>query len=69
MDPSRVDLWTKHLDVLADAELVTSVKRGREVHYRINRAGLDAAARWLERRAALWEDRLAALARHVEKDA
>lgn len=59
---------SKHLAELAAAGLITGTKRGREVHYSIRPAGLEPAAEWLQQRAARWDDRLAALARHVEHD-
>lgn len=57
----------KHLAVLEGAGLVVSEKRGRVRRCRIERAPLDAAARWLRDRCALWESRLDGLAAVVEE--
>ena len=39
---------TKHLQILADADLILKQKRGRSQHCRLNTAGLRRAADWLE---------------------
>lgn len=59
---------SKHLDVLAGAELVAAQRVGRQVRYRIEPDALTPATRWLEARGRLWESSLAALADHVERD-
>ena len=50
--------FAQHLDVLADAGLVTSRKVGRVRTWRLAPKGLDGAEGWLERQRALWERRL-----------
>ena len=41
---------TRHLKVLAEAELVTVTERGRERHYHLNRSTLDrVAGDWIDR--------------------
>jgi len=55
----------KHLTTLRDAGLVRAERRGRETRYELDSAPLGAAAEWLERVGAEWDERLAALARHV----
>jgi DNA-binding transcriptional ArsR family regulator len=56
----------KHLSTLRAAGLVRSERRGREIHYALEGAPLDKAAAWLERLGSEWDERLAALSRHVE---
>ena len=48
----------KHLDVLADAGLVTRRKVGRTVQCQLSPRPLNQAARWLSRTTAFWEARL-----------
>ncbi len=60
---------SKHLEVLVDARLVSAAKVGRETRYQVESSGLDPVAAWLERRASMWDDRLAAFAEHVEAKA
>jgi DNA-binding transcriptional ArsR family regulator len=43
----------KHLNVLASAGLVSSVRAGRETRYRPTTAPLDAASAWIARLEAL----------------
>lgn len=57
----------KHLSTLHAAGLVRSERRGRETRYELDTAPLDDAAAWLERVGSEWDERLAALARHVEE--
>lgn len=52
---------TKHLKDLESANLITSVKEGRETRYSINIDGLDPVAAWLDARGAAWDNRLARL--------
>jgi DNA-binding transcriptional ArsR family regulator len=56
---------TKHLAALADAGLVTATRRGREKLYRISPAPLTEAVTWMADLGARWDERLAALRRHV----
>ena len=55
----------KHLDLLADAGLVTAARCGREVRYSLGAAALADAASWMARVGGRWDARLAALERHV----
>jgi DNA-binding transcriptional ArsR family regulator len=59
----------RHLRTLEDAGLIVGEQEGREQHYRIDPAPLDAAGRWLAKRAAAWERTLDRLAAYVESDA
>ena len=56
---------TKHLATLADAGLVTATRRGREKLYTISPAPLTEAVTWMADLGARWDERLAALRRHV----
>lgn len=56
---------SKHLAALADVGLVTAVQRGREKLYRISPAPLTDAVTWMADLGARWDERLAALHRHV----
>jgi DNA-binding transcriptional ArsR family regulator len=55
----------KHLATLEHAGLVRSSREGRNVVYRPDPRPLRDATAWMERVGAEWDDRLAALARHV----
>lgn len=57
----------KHLTLLTEAGLVTSERVGREVLYVVQPEPLQDAARWLDRSAAAWDRRLAALKAAAEK--
>jgi DNA-binding transcriptional ArsR family regulator len=59
---------SNHLAELVGAGLITGSRRGREVRYDLIPGGLGPAARWLEQRAASWDQHLQALARHLEAD-
>lgn len=56
---------SKHLNALAEAGLVESERRGRETRYRLTPAPLAEAAGWIARVGGEWEERLAALERHL----
>jgi DNA-binding transcriptional ArsR family regulator len=56
----------KHLQVLADAGLVSAERAGREVRYRAEPAGLDKALAWMVAAGAAWDRRLDRLRRRVE---
>jgi len=56
---------TKHLSTLADAGLVTAIRRGREKLYQISPRPLTEAVSWMADLGARWDDRLAALRDHV----
>ena len=56
----------KHLQVLADAGLAASERRGRETHWTITPAALQPAIAWMSDLAdAGFDDRLADLRRHL----
>lgn len=57
----------KHLSVLERARLVEGQRAGREVRYTVRPERLDAAARWMSRVAAEWDDRLEAIKRLAER--
>ena len=56
----------KHLGELSAAGLVEGRRRGRETRYRLTPAPLSDAARWLADVGAAWDERHAALRRHLE---
>ena len=55
----------KHLAALGDAGLVSSRRAGRETRYRLTPAPLDEALSWIEQVGGRWDERLAALQRHL----
>jgi ArsR family transcriptional regulator, cadmium/lead-responsive transcriptional repressor len=55
----------KHLAALRAAGLVSAERSGRETRYALTPAPLDEAAGWLERVGTEWDERLAALSRHL----
>jgi DNA-binding transcriptional ArsR family regulator len=59
---------TKHLEVLAEAGLVTDRKRGRERLYVLEAAPLDDARRYLDQVSAQWDKAIARLRTLVERD-
>jgi DNA-binding transcriptional ArsR family regulator len=58
---------TKHLATLERAGLVHASREGRRIVYRPDPGPLRDAGAWLDRVGARWDERLAALARHVER--
>ena len=58
---------TKHLQVLADAGLATSERRGRETQWTLTPAALAPAMAWMQSLGGEFEDRLAALQRHLDE--
>lgn len=56
----------KHLDLLAEAGLVTASRHGREVRFTLSAVALADAASWMARVGGRWDARLAALSRHVD---
>lgn len=56
---------TKHLATLEQAGLVRGRREGRNTVYRPDPAPLRDANAWIDRVGAQWDERLAALARHV----
>ena len=58
----------KHLQVLADAELVAGERAGRETRWRATPAPLHDAIAWMAQVGSAWDDRLAALARRAGRE-
>lgn len=58
---------TKHLEVLSDAGLVRSTRRGRERIWELDRKRFDDAHRYLDRISQQWDDALGRLQRFVER--
>jgi len=56
---------TKHLTVLAEAGLVTSVRHGREARYQVVAGSLRPAADWIARTEAGWGRRVDRLQQHL----
>ena len=57
---------TKHLHVLARAGLVRREKQGRETRWELEPDRLEVAHRYLDLISRQWNDRLDALARHLD---
>jgi DNA-binding transcriptional ArsR family regulator len=55
----------KHLSSLAAAGLVADRRAGREVRYRLTPAPMSDAMSWMTSVGGQWDDRLAALERHL----
>jgi DNA-binding transcriptional ArsR family regulator len=62
----RLPAVMKHLDVLADAGLVTRSKSGRTVTVRLRPQPMREAMDWLRRYERFWSNRLDRLAVHAE---
>jgi DNA-binding transcriptional ArsR family regulator len=60
---------TKHLRVLEDAGVVRGVRLGRESRWEVEPARLDVARRYLDLMSKRWDERLSALAEHLEQPA
>lgn len=58
---------TKHLQVLQQAGLVKSARKGRENVFRLQVSGLHEAKRFLEIISHEWDERIERLRAHVEK--
>jgi DNA-binding transcriptional ArsR family regulator len=67
-EPFRIKLPAvmKHLDVLADAGLVTRSKAGRTVTVRLRAQPMREAMEWLRHYERFWSGRLDRLARYAE---
>jgi DNA-binding transcriptional ArsR family regulator len=67
-EPFRIKLPAvmKHLDVLADAGLVTRSKAGRTVTVRLRAQPMREAMEWLRRYERYWSSRLDRLAAYAE---
>ena len=59
----------KHLVTLRAAELVEPTRAGRETRYRLRPEPLGDAIGWMEQVGTQWDERLAALRRHLEAPA
>ena len=57
---------SKHLRVLEKAGLITRERDGRLHRLRLEAEPMRAAAGWIERYSAFWEERLDALANYLE---
>ncbi|MEA3077980.1 MAG: hypothetical protein QOF60_2888 [Actinomycetota bacterium] len=57
----------KHLQVLADAGLAVSARAGRETQWRLTPAALGPAMAWMGGLDAGFDDRVADLQRHLER--
>ena len=57
----------KHLQVLADAGLATSERRGRETQWTLTPDALTPAMLWMKSLGGEFEDRLTALQRHLDE--
>jgi len=64
--PIKLPAVMKHLDVLADAGLVTRSKTGRTVTVRLRAQPMREALEWLRHYERFWSGRLDQLARYVE---
>lgn len=59
---------TKHLNILIEAQLISTGKQGREVYYNLTPKPLTNATQWITEIEALWDKRLASLRHLVEED-
>ena len=66
--PVSLPAVMKHLDVLADAGLITRTKTGRTVACRLTAAPMEEAMDWLERYQRFWTERLDRLAAFLEEE-
>ena len=57
---------TKHLQILAEADLIHRQKRGRFQHCRLNPASIGDAAEWLGRYRTFWERQLDSLEQFLQ---
>jgi DNA-binding transcriptional ArsR family regulator len=59
---------TKHLDVLRASGLIRASRQGRERVHELDAAPLRTVDDWLRPYAEAWDERLAALRRHLGED-
>ena len=59
---------SKHLAALGDAGLVEGSRAGRETRYRLTPQPLGEALAWMERIGDRWDERLARLREHLQRD-
>ena len=57
----------KHLTILADAGLASSTRVGRETRFTPTPSGLEPVQSWVASTTSAWDQRLAALADHLER--
>jgi DNA-binding transcriptional ArsR family regulator len=57
----------KHLAALAEAGLVSGERVGREHRYHLQPSAMDPALAWMAGVGAAWDERLAALKRHLAR--
>lgn len=48
---------SKHLQILAECELVTQEQKGREIYYRLQIEKMKEIDEWLEQYRKIWESR------------
>jgi DNA-binding transcriptional ArsR family regulator len=58
----------KHLDVLADAGLISRTKTGRTVAVQLNAGPMEEAMQWLHRYQQFWTQQLDRLAAFIEEE-
>jgi DNA-binding transcriptional ArsR family regulator len=63
----RLPAVMKHLDVLANAGLITRSKSGRTVTVRLRAQPMHEAAGWLQRYERFWSNRLDRLSSYAER--
>jgi DNA-binding transcriptional ArsR family regulator len=66
--PVSLPAVMKHLDVLADAGLISRTKTGRTVSCRLRAGPMEEAVSWLNHYQRFWSERLDRLAALVEDD-
>jgi DNA-binding transcriptional ArsR family regulator len=66
--PVSLPAIMKHLDVLADAGLVTRTKTGRTVACQLSPRPMEEAMHWLTRYQQFWTEQLDRLAAFVEEE-
>jgi DNA-binding transcriptional ArsR family regulator len=66
--PVSLPAIMKHLDVLADAGLITRTKTGRTVACELRAAPMEHAMQWLNRYQRFWSQNLDRLAAFVEEE-
>jgi DNA-binding transcriptional ArsR family regulator len=59
---------SKHLATLGDAGLVEGRRSGREMRYCLTPQPLGEALAWMERIGDRWDERLARLREHLQRD-
>jgi DNA-binding transcriptional ArsR family regulator len=63
-----VSAVSQHLRLLREAGLVTVQRFGRERRYRLNPTPLRKVADWVDRYERFWQQKLAALGKHLENN-